>query len=132
MSHPEEREPTQPASEPGGFVALAVIAAAAGAAAALLLAPHSSRQAKRAERRLRRERPSVAAAGFLVGAALTALLTPESGPATRKLLRGTLSRIKVGAIDHIERLRLVEAPSEPEDVPVRTVQELGRDPDAVF
>ena len=132
MAHSEQREPTQRAAEPAGFVALAVIAAAAGAAAALLLAPHFSRQARRAARRPRREQPSLAAAGFLVGAALTALLTPESGPATRKLLRGTLSRIKVGTINHIERLRLVEAPSEPEDVPVRTVQELGRDPDAVF
>ena len=132
MAHPEQSDPTQPAAEPGGFVALAVIAAAVGAAAALLLAPHSSRRAQRTAHRLRRERPSVAAAGFLVGAALTALLTPESGPATRKLLRGTLSRIKVGTIDHIERLRLVEVPSDPEDVPVRTVQELGRDPDAVF
>ncbi|HET6797922.1 MAG TPA: YtxH domain-containing protein [Gemmatimonadales bacterium] len=132
MAHPEQRDPSQPVPAPSGFVALAVIAAAAGAAAALLLAPHSRRRGTRAERRLRREQPTVAAVGFLVGAGLTALFTPESGPVTRKLLSGTLSRIKVGTIDHIERLRLVEAPGKPEDPPVRTVQELGRDPDDVF
>jgi hypothetical protein len=74
----------------------------------------------------------VAAAGFLVGAGLTALLTPESGPATRKLLGGTLSRIKVGAVDRIERIRLARVPDTPEGPPVRTVQELGRDPNEVF
>ena len=112
---------------PAGFLALAVVAAAAGAAAALLL---------RSERRVRtegRRQPTAAAvAGFLVGAGLTALLTPESGPATRKSLSSGLSRLKVGAIDHIERLRLSKTPASPEPPPVRSVQELGREPDSVF
>jgi gas vesicle protein len=155
-------EPEQPAngatrSERGGFVALAVLAAAAGAAAALLLAPQSGsatrrrvgqglrslsgeaagtfaqlqREIGKRKRQARRERRIVALAGLLVGAGLTALLTPESGPVTRKLLGGKLSRIKVGAVDRIERLRQTEAP-EPAENPVRSVQELGRDPNDVF
>jgi gas vesicle protein len=43
--------------------------------------------------------------GFLIGAGLAALLAPESGGATRKRLGSTLSRIKVGAVERIERLR---------------------------
>jgi gas vesicle protein len=144
-------------SERGGFVALAVLAAAAGAGAALLLAPDSgSRMRQRVGRGLqdlrgeaagtiaqlqreirkrkghsRREKRIFALAGLLVGAGLAALLTPESGPATRKLLGGKLSRIKVGAVDRIERLRQSDAP-EPVETPVRSVQELGRDPNDVF
>jgi hypothetical protein len=53
---------------------------------------------------------------LLVGAGLTALLTPESGPATRKLLGGKLSRIKIGAVDRIERLRQADRPDAAENV----------------
>ncbi len=119
--------------ERGGFVTLAVLAAAAGAGAALLLAPDAGSRARQRGGRGRRETQIVALAGFLVGAGLTALLTPESGPATRKLLGGTLSRIKVGAVDRIERLRQTDAPTPaPAENPVRSVQELGRDSNDVF
>jgi gas vesicle protein len=145
------------AGERGGFVALAVLAAAVGAGAALLLAPDTGSRTRQwvgrglrglrgdaaetigqlqREIRIRRHHSGggkriVALAGFLVGAGLTALLTPESGPATRKLLGGKLSRIKVGAVDRIERLRHADAP-EPTENPVRSVQELGRDPNDIF
>ena len=154
LEHPAD-EGTQ--GERGGFVALAVLAAVAGAGAALLLAPDSGsrtrqwvgqglrglrgeaagtiaqlqREIGKRQSRSRREKRILALAGLLVGAGLTALLTPESGPATRKLLGGKLSRIKVGAVDRIERLRRVDAP-ETAETPVRSVQELGRDPDHVF
>jgi hypothetical protein len=118
-------------SERGGFVALAVLAAAAGAGAALLLAPDAGSRARQRAGRGRREKRIIALAGFLVGAGLTALLTPETGPATRKLLGGTLSRIKVGAVDRIERLRQTDAPA-PAENRVRSVQELGRDSSDVF
>ena len=147
----------EPGSERGGFVALAVVAAAAGAGLALLLAPEAGSRTRkkmargfrdfqgeaaetvaRLERQLRsRKRQSrqgkrlIALAGFSVGAGLTALLTPESGPSTRRLLGGTLSRIKVGAVDRIERLRHSEQPDQAEN-PVRSVQELGRDSNDVF
>jgi gas vesicle protein len=128
--------------ERGGFVALAVLAAAAGAGAALLLAPDAGartrrrvgqleRQLRRRKHRSRREHRTFALAGLLVGAGLTALLTPESGPATRRLLGGTISRIRVGAVDRIERLRQAGT-SAPADETVRSVQELGRDPNDVF
>jgi gas vesicle protein len=146
---PESQLEPSSKGERGGFVALAVLAAAAGAGMALLLAPdEGSRTRKRvgkgirglrgeAGEILRRERRSpqgntlVAVAGFLVGAGLTALLTPESGPTTRKLIGGTLSRIKTGAVDRIDRLRRSEVPERTEN-PVRSVQELGRDPNDVF
>jgi hypothetical protein len=53
----------------------------------------------------------------------------------RSRLGGTLGRIKVGAIDRIERIRA--RPGEPdasheEDREVRSVQELGRDSNTVF
>jgi gas vesicle protein len=144
-------------TERGGFVALAVLAAAAGAGVALLLAPdRGSRTRQKFGRGLRElggeaagtiaqlqkellrrkhgargEKRMIAVAGLLVGAGLTALLTPESGPATRRLIGGSLSRIKVGAVDRIERLRRSEVP-EPAEAPVRSVQELGRDPNNVF
>jgi gas vesicle protein len=144
--------------EQGGFVALAVLAAAAGAGAALLLAPDSGsrtrkrvgqglrgltgeaagtvaqlqREIRRRRSHSRREKRIVALAGLLVGAGLAALLTPESGPAARKVIGGKLSRIKVGAVDRIERLRQTKAAAEPADSPVRSVQELGRDPNDVF
>jgi len=66
---------------------------------------------------------------------LAALLAPESGGATRKRLGITLSRIKVGAVERIERLRQrqADAPAPTaEENPVRSVQELGRDPNSVF
>src|SRR3954449_11467469 len=87
----------------GGFVALAVLAAAAGAGAALLLAPESGsrtrqrvggtigqlqREIRKRQSRSGREKRIFAVAGLLVGAGLAALLTPESGPTTRKLLGG--------------------------------------------
>ena len=145
------------APEHSGFVALAVLAAVAGAGAALLLAPDSGsrtrqrvgqgirglrgeaaervarlqREIRRGKRRSRQEKRIIALAGVLVGAGITALLTPESGPSTRKLLGGTLSRIKVGAVDRIERIRQAETRERGEN-PVRSVQELGRDPNDVF
>ena len=89
----------------GGFVALAVIAAAFGAGAAILLAPDEGAQTRRrvarglrsfggeaagslaqVQREIRRRRDQsrrekrvFALAGLLVGAGITALLTPESG-----------------------------------------------------
>jgi gas vesicle protein len=148
--------------ERGGFVALAVVAAALGAGAALMLAPEEGartrervgrglrslrgeatgtiaqlqRELRKRKRQSRREKQLIALAGLLVGAGITALLAPESGPVTRRRLGGTLSRIKVGAVDRIERLRQRkgETGSEPagEIPPVRSVQELGRDPNEVF
>jgi gas vesicle protein len=155
--NPEISTEPQTRSERGGFVALAVLAAAAGAGAALLLAPDSGsqtrqwvgrglrdltgeaagtiaqlqREVRKRKSHSRRDKQIFALAGMLVGAGLAALLTPESGPATRKLLGGKLSRIKVGAVDRIERLRQSETP-EPAETPVRSVQEHGRDPDNVF
>lgn len=120
-----------PARERGGLVTLAVLAAAVGAGAALLLAPDAGSGARQRVVRGRGEKRLIALAGLLVGAGLTALLTPESGPATRKLLGGTLSRIKVGAVDRIERFRHNDAP-EPAENPVRSLQELGRESNDVF
>lgn len=144
----------------GGFVALAVIAAALGAGAALLLAPESGartrrrvgqglrsiggeaagtvgqlqRELGRRRNQSRREKRLMGLAGFLVGAGLAAVLNPESGPATRERLAGRLGRIKVGAVDRISRLRRSEEADQPsaETPSVRSVQELGRDPDTVF
>ena len=146
--------------ERGGFVALAVIAAALGAGAALLLAPEAGvRTRKRVGRKLRsfrgeaagtitrlqreirrsrstsrRENRLMGLAGLLVGAGLAAVLNPESGPATRQRLGSTWSRIRVGAVDRIDRLRARQEPGESGVQPesVRTVQELGRDPNDVF
>jgi gas vesicle protein len=144
----------------GGFVALAVISAALGAGAAILLAPAEGartrrrvteglriiggeaagtiaqlqRDLRRRRAQSRREKRVVALAGLFVGAGLAALLTPESGTATRRRLGGTLSRIKVGTVDRIERLRQRGEPEEEssESRPVRSVQELGREPNTVF
>jgi len=68
---------------------------------------------------------------------MTALFMTESGSSTRRRLGGTLSRIKVGAVDRIDRLRQQRSQSdavEPgsAEPSVRSVQELGRDPDSVF
>lgn len=149
------------AGERGGFVALAVIAAGIGAGAALLLAPESGaktrkrvgrslrnvrgeatgtiaqlrREIRRKKHQSRRDNQLMGLAGLLIGAGLAALLNPESGPATRQRLGSTWSRIKVGAVDRIDRLRArqesVAEPGAPAES-VRTVQELGRDPNAVF
>lgn len=117
--------------EKGGFVALAVLAAALGAGAAVLLAPAEGaktrervgrrlrglsgeaaetvaqlqREIRRRRNQSRREKRIIALAGLLVGAGVATLLSPESGPQVRTRLGGTLSRIKVGAIDRMERLR---------------------------
>lgn len=150
-----------PRGERGGFVTLAVLAAALGAGAAILLAPEEGartrqrvgrglrslrgeaastitqlqREIRRRKRQTRREKQLIGLTGFLIGAALTTLLAPDSGDATRKRIGGTLSRIKVGAVDRIERLRRrpgdTPAPAA-EDNQVRSVQELGRDSNTVF
>ena len=143
-----------------GFVALAVIAAAVGAGAALLFAPEAGahtrrrvgkglrsiggeaaesiaqlqRELRRRRNQSRREKRLMGLAGLLIGAGLAAVLNPESGPATRKRLAGSLGRIKVGTVDRISRLRRSEESEQPsaEAQPVRSVQELGRDPNTVF
>lgn len=161
---PFDLEPVNgnPRGERGGFVALAVLAAAVGAGAALMLAPEEGartrkrvgrglrslrgeasetiaqlqREIRKRRRQARRDKQITALAGLLIGAGLTALLTPESGPTARKRLGGTLSRIKVGAVDRIDRLRQRQSEAagsgEAEDASVRSVQELGRDPNSVF
>jgi gas vesicle protein len=145
----------------GGFVALAVIAAALGAGAAILLAPEEGartrrrfsrgiksigdeaagtlaqlqRDIRRRRNQSRREKRVMALAGLLVGAGIAALVTPESGSEARRRLGGTISRIKVGAVDRIDRLRQRDNPAESGDTEprqVRSVQELGRDPNSVF
>jgi len=123
--------PDSPAGERGGFVALAVLAAALGAGAAVLLAPDEGakirkrvgrglrslrgdaaetveqlrREIRRRRNQSRREKQIIAVAGLLIGASVGALLAPESGVQVRRRLGGTLGRIKVGAIDRIDRLR---------------------------
>ncbi|HJR17504.1 MAG TPA: YtxH domain-containing protein [Gemmatimonadales bacterium] len=155
-----EFQATAPQEDSGGFVALAVLAAALGAGAAVLLAPDEGSQTRRrvkqglrslrgdaAQRvaqlqreirkrrnQARREKRIAAVAGLLVGAGIATLLAP-GGAETRTRLGGTLSRIKVGAIDRIERLRAEPAEDETatdQDREVRSVQELGRDPNTVF
>jgi gas vesicle protein len=147
----------------GGFVALAVLAAAMGAGAALLLAPEEGartrervgrglrslrgeaaetiaqlqREMRKRRRQSRREKQIIALAGVLIGAGLTAILAPASGAVTRQRLGGTISRIKVGAVDRIERLRQqrqgeTAAGGKEENPAVRSVQELGRDSNSVF
>jgi len=147
-------------TDSGGFVALAILAAALGAGAAVLFAPDEGsktrkrvgrkvrslgddtaervarlqREIRRRRNQSRREKRMVALAGVLIGAGVAALVAP-GGEQVRSKLGGTLSRIKVGAVDRIERLRT--RPGEPvptpeEDREVRTVQELGRDPNSVF
>lgn len=144
----------------GGFVALAVIAMAVGAGAALLLAPEEGartrqrvgkglrdlgggaagtlaqlqREIRRRREQSRREKRLVGLAGFFIGAGFAAMLTPESGPEARQRLTTTLGRIKVGTVDRIEGLRRQQqdAGSRSESQPVRSVQELGREPDGVF
>ncbi|MEO8090563.1 MAG: YtxH domain-containing protein [Gemmatimonadales bacterium] len=130
-----------PTGERGGFVALAVLAAALGAGAAILLAPDEGgetrkrvgrglrslqseaadtvaqlrRELRRRKNQSRREKQIIAVAGLLVGAGVAALLTPERGAQVRQRLSGALGRIRVGAVDRIERLTLMqrEAKAEP-------------------
>ena len=152
---------TESREDSGGFVALAVLAAALGVGAAVLLAPDEGsrtrkrmrqglrtlkgdatsriaqlqREIRRRKNQSRREKRMIALAGVLIGAGVAALLTPGGGE-VRPRLGGTLSRIKVGAIDRIDRLRSQAGESadqaSEEDRQVRSVQELGRDPNTVF
>lgn len=120
----------------GGFVALAVFAAAIGAGAAVLLAPEEGaktrkrvgeglrslrgdaadtiaqlqRDIRRRRNQSRREKRIIALSGLLIGAGIAALMATEKGAETRKRLGGTFGRIKVGAIDRLDRLR--ERPSD--------------------
>ncbi len=144
----------------GGFAVLAVLAAALGAGAAVLLAPEEGtktrkrvgrglrslrgdaagtiaqlqREIRRRRNQSRREKRLIVVAGLLIGAGVATLLAPESGADARKRLGGTLGRIKVGAIDRIERLKQRSSETTPElaEDRVRSVQELGRDPNNVF
>jgi len=126
------------AGDRGGFVALAVLAAAVGAGAAVLLAPDEGgetrkrvgrglrslrgdaaetvaqlrREIRRRKNQSRRDKQIIAVAGLLVGAGVAALLTPERGAQVRERLSGTLGRIRVGAVDRIDRLRQREAGAE--------------------
>lgn len=151
---------TTPNGDSGGFVALAVLAAALGAGAAVLLAPDEGsktrkkvrrglrslrgdaagriaqlqREIRRRKNQSRREKRLFALAGLLIGAGSVALLTPQ-GAQARTRLGGTLSRMKVGAVARIDRLRTPTdeaAAAAAEDREVRSVQELGRDPNTVF
>ena len=162
MSEQHELESNRVSPEDsGGFVALAVLAAALGAGAAVLLAPDEGsrtrkrvgrglrtlrgdavarvaqlqREIKRRKNQSRREKRMIALAGVLVGAGVAALLTPH-GAEVRTRLGGTLSRIKVGAVDRIDRLRAQSGEpasgASEESRQVRSVQELGRDPNTVF
>jgi hypothetical protein len=119
--------------ERGGFIALAALAALVGAGAAILFAPAEGAKPRRQSRR---EQQLAGLAGLVVGAGLATALMTESGSATRKKLGGALGRIKVGAVDRIDRLRQRSRDSRegapPAEQPVPTVQELGRDPDSVF
>lgn len=159
--HHELDSDTISAEDSGGFVALAVLAAALGAGAAVLLAPDEGartrkrmrqglrtlsgdaaariaqlqREIRKRKNQSRREKRMIALAGVLIGAGVAALLTP-GGADVRTRLGGTLSRIKVGAIDRIDRLRAQSGgpqdQASEEARQVRSVQELGRDPNSVF
>ncbi len=70
-------------------------------------------------------------AGVMVGAGAALLLTPHRGEDMRRRVRSGLGRITTGAMDLWSGDRIEDEP-RPGRVPVRTVQELGRDPDQVF
>lgn len=158
--HNDIQSDTASQADGGGFVALAILAAALGAGAAVLLAPNEGaktrkrvgrglrslrgdaaetvtrlqRELRRRRNQSRREKRILAVAGLLIGAGVAALLAPQ-GAEVRTRLGGTLSRIKVGAIDRIERLRPRPGDTGSEAAErqeVRSVQELGRDPNTVF
>jgi gas vesicle protein len=104
----------------GGFFGLALLALAAGAGAALLFAPAEGAETRRVvggrlqelrggaeaalervqyelhrrQARRRREQQTSALIGLAVGAAVAALLVPESGPATRHRIAERLRRHK--------------------------------------
>jgi hypothetical protein len=163
MRQPDDSE----TSGRGGFVALAALAAAAGAGAAILFAPEEGaktrkrvgrtleslrgeaagtisslqRELRRGRRQSRRNQQIAGLAGFVLGVGAAALLMSDRGSSARKRLGGTLGRIKVGAVDRIERLRQRSPegteqpgtePSGARDEQVRSVQELGRESDSVF
>jgi gas vesicle protein len=103
-------EPKEESSEGGGSMGLALLAAAIGAGAALLFAPTEGararqvlggelrdlrgdaskvfgrlqREVQRRRTRDRRQAGFAALAGLVIGAGLTALLTPASGPEARR------------------------------------------------
>ena len=154
------KQDIESSADRNGFLALAALAATLGASAAILFAPdegaktrrrvgqrlHSlsgeaaagitslQRELRRRRHRAEREKRLAALTGLLVGAGLTALLVTEGS--TRKRLGDTLSRIKVGAVDRIERLRRRSDASSRQPVAdqdsVRSIQELGRDANSVF
>lgn len=156
------KQETPASADRGGFLALAALAATLGASAAVLFAPDEGaktrrrvgrrlqslggeagatmtylrRELRRRRRQARREKQIAAVTGFLIGAGLTGYLVTEGGTTTRRRLGDTLSRIKVGAVDRIERLRQrsegVTGEARNDDQSVRSVQELGRDANSVF
>src|SRR3954469_16360705 len=149
-------------SDRGGFVALAALAATLGAGAAILFAPEEGaktrkrvgrtleslrgeaagtigslqRELRRRRRQSQRDQRVAGLTGFVLGVGVAALLLTDRGTSARNRLGGTLGRIKVGAVDRIERLRQRSQQRKeqdgPDEQPVRSVQELGRDPDSVF
>lgn len=106
----------------GGVLGMALLALAVGAGSALLFAPAEGARARkvvrkrlrelrggagaafervqhelgRREARRRKERRTSMLIGLAVGAGLTALLVPASGPETRRRLSDTLRRGKAG------------------------------------
>lgn len=114
----------------GGMLGFALAAVAAGAGAALLFAPAEGsktrevvgerlrgvrggaeqvlarvqRELGRREARRRRQRRSSALLGLAVGAAVAALLLPQSGPETRRKLSETLRRRKGELEENVDRV----------------------------
>jgi microcompartment protein CcmK/EutM len=149
-------------SNRSGFIALAALAVTVGAGAAILFAPEEGsktrkrvgrgfeslreeaagkmnyvqRELRHRRRKSRREQQLAGLVGLVIGAGVMSVLMTESGSATRKKLGGALNRIKVGAVDRIDRLRQGSRGSSEEltgnEQPIPTVQELGRDPNSVF
>ncbi len=71
-------------------------------------------------------------AGALLGAGAAVLLTPHRGEDMRRRLRSRLGHITTGAMDLWGGDNADDEDGQSGRVPVRTVQELGRDPDQVF
>jgi gas vesicle protein len=132
-------------AEEGGSIGLAILAAAIGAGAALLFAPIEGSRAReflggeikglrgdaskvltrlqrevyRRRHRDRRQAQIAALAGLVIGAGLTALLTPASGPEARRRIT--------------ERLRQSERPqAEGKESPGESTAEAGRNAEQVF